>query len=380
MKKFNINSYALVATVGALLMIGIVILASVSTIYSQKIFGEPYHFLIRQIIHIIFGCFLGLIMYKIKLELIKRWSSYILIANLILLAAVFIPGIGFAAGGASRWIKLGPFMAQPAEFLKLSFVIFLSAWLANIAELRLSKKKKKKRKISDFRPIIICLPLFIITAIILYFQPDISNLAVIVATALIIYFFSGVSIWNTMAIFGMGLAGLGLVMKMAPHTVNRILIFMNPGYDPMGLGWQVKQISIAIGSGGLFGLGLGMSKQKFGFLPEIMSDTPFAIFAEETGFIGSIILISLFIAFLWIGFEISRTSTDKFCSLAAVGITSWIIIQTFVNIGAMLRVLPMTGIALPFISYGGSHLVTELMAVGLLLNISKNRNNIIKTT
>lgn len=377
MKKFDINDHTLLATVGALLMTGIIILASVSSVYSQDRFGDPYHFLTRQMMYIVIGSLLGLIVYHVKLEFIKKWSSFILIANLLLLVAVFIPGIGFASGGAKRWVQLGPFMAQPAEFLKLSFIVFLSAWMVKIIDSESSKKRRKKRDPADLHPIIVCVSLFAISAAILRFQPDISSLAVIFAITLIIYFLSGAPIWHTAAIFGAGVAGLGLVIKMAPHTINRILVFLDPGHDPMGLGYQIKQASIAIGSGGLFGLGLGMSKQKLGFLPEIMSDTIFATFAEETGFIGSMILVSLFVAFLWIGFRISKSSADKFCSLAAAGITSWIIIQAFVNMGAMLGILPLTGIAMPFISYGGSHLVTELAAIGLLLNISKNRNNII---
>ena len=381
MKKLDINDYTLIATVGTLLITGLIILASVSTVYSQNMFGNPYHFLTRQIIFILIGSLLGFIAYNIKLGLIKKWSFFILIANLILLAAVFIPGLGFTAGGATRWLQLGPFMVQPAEFLKLSFIIFFSAWIVKIIDSRSSKKRRgEKKNFSDFHPIIICLSLFTISAAILIFQPNISSLAVIFAVTLIIYFLSGTPIWHTVAIFAAGIAGLGLVIRIAPHIANRILVFLEPGYDPMGLGYQIKQASIAIGSGGLFGLGLGMSRQKLGFLPEVISDSIFAVFAEETGFVGSIILVSLFVVFLWMGFKISKTSADKFCSLAAAGITSWITIQAFVNMGAMLGILPLTGIAMPFISYGGSHLVTELVAVGLLLNISKNKNNIIKTT
>ncbi len=381
MKKFDLNDYTLIGIVGSLLVTGIIILASVSTIYSQEKFGDPYYFLTRQIIYIVIGLFLGFLAYKIKLSLIKKWSSFILIGNMILLAMVFVPGIGFASGGARRWIQLGPLMAQPAELLKLSFIIFLSAWMVKITDSSSSRKRKKKKgtNLSDIHPIIVCSTFFILSAVILRFQPDISSLAVIFSITLIIYFLSGAPIWHSVAISGIGFAGLALIIKMAPHTINRIIVFLDPGRDPMGIGYQIKQASIAIGSGGLFGLGLGMSKQKLGFLPEIMSDTIFATFAEETGFIGSIFLVSLFTALLWSGFKISKSSTDKFCSLVAAGITSWIIIQAFVNMGAMLGIFPLTGIAMPFISYGGSHLITELVAIGLLLNISKNRNNIIRT-
>jgi cell division protein FtsW len=154
--------------------------------------------------------------------------------------------------------------------------------------------------------------------------------------------------------------------------MKRILVFLNPGIDPMGMGYQMKQILITIGSGGIFGLGLGMSVQKFGWIPQTMSDSIFAIFAEETGFVGSVVLIFLFLLLLWRGFRIAKMSQNKFSQLLAMGISCWICIQAFINIGAMIGLLPLTGIPLPFISYGGSHMVAELIGIGILLNISKS--------
>ena len=155
--------------------------------------------------------------------------------------------------------------------------------------------------------------------------------------------------------------------------MKRILVFLDPKIDPMGMGYQINQILIAIGSGGLTGLGLGMSSQRFGFIPQTMADSIFAIFAEETGFIGCLVLVSLFILLFWRGLRIAKRSQDKFSKLVAIGISSWICIQAFVNIAAMVSILPLTGIPLPFISYGGSHLVGEIIAIGILLNISKSR-------
>jgi cell division protein FtsW len=152
------------------------------------------------------------------------------------------------------------------------------------------------------------------------------------------------------------------------------MVFLNPEIDPMGIGYQIKQAVIAVGSGGILGLGLGMSAQKFGFLPQSMSDSIFAIFAEEAGFLGASILIFLFLLFLWSGFKIGKSSQNKFSQLIIFGITSWIVFQGFVNIGSMIRILPLTGIPLPFISYGGSALISELIGIGILLNISKHQN------
>ncbi len=367
MSKINLNSYLLLVTVVCLLLIGIIILTSVSTVYSQEKFGNPYHFLFHQLAHMVAGLIAAFAVYKIRLDFLKKYSTFLFIGNIILLAAVFIPGLNFATKGAKRWIQLGPVTLQPVEFLKLSFIIFLSAWMAKLAQSNFKKKRK-----GAMHPIVICVSLFLITALMLFFQPDLSSLAVIGAIMVIIYFLSETPSWHIILLLLVLGLGFFYVVRAAPHASNRIAVYLDPDYDPMGLGYQVRQVQIAIGSGGLFGLGVGMSNQKFGFLPEIMSDTIFATFAEETGFLGSSLLLALFLSFLWVGFKISRESTDRFNSLAAAGITSWIIIQAFVNMGAMLRIIPLTGIAMPFISYGGSHLIAELMAIGLLLNISNN--------
>ncbi len=163
--------------------------------------------------------------------------------------------------------------------------------------------------------------------------------------------------------------------QLAPYRVNRLLVFFNPGIDPMGIGYQLKQSLIAVGSGGITGVGLGMSIQKLGFLPQPISDSIFAVFSEEAGFVGSLFLIFLFLIFLWRGLKIAKETGNRFCQLTALGITSWIVIQAFVNIGAMIGILPLTGIPLPFIGYGGSALVTTLIGAGILLNISKNHQS-----
>ena len=373
MKKLDFNSYSLMVIVGSLLLIGIVVLTSVSTIYSQEKFNEPYYFLFRQIIYILLGITAGFFSFKINLGFLKKWSSFILLLNIILLSLVFVPGLGFSAGGAKRWVQFGPAMIQPVEFLKISFILFFSAWMTKIPESLKGKNRKK-----SLRPIIITATLFLASIFILWRQPDLSSLAMILAITLLIYFLSGTPIWHTVTLLVLSTSIFAVIMFFSPHANNRINLFLNPEHDPMGLGYQTRQASIAIGSGGFFGLGLGMSKQKLGFLPETMSDTIFATLAEETGFAGSFILLSLFISFLFVGFKISKNSADKFNSLVAAGITGWIIIQAFVNMGAMLKLAPLTGIALPFISYGGSHIIAELIAVGLLLNISKNRKNLIR--
>ncbi|MFC1663774.1 putative lipid II flippase FtsW [Patescibacteria group bacterium] len=360
--------YILIGATALLIVLGILVLGSASSLISQEKFGESYHFLNHQILFgLIPGLILAFLAFHIKLDFLKKWAPFLLLANLILLAMVFLPVIGFGTGGATRWISLGQFSFQPSEFLKLTFIFYLAAWLSGRTEKITSPKSKKhfSKTLIAFLAIIALISLFLIL------QPDISTLGIIVFTGTLMYFSAQTPLWHTVLIILMGMGGLISLIKIAPYRANRLLIFLNPETDPMGLGYQIKQSLITIGSGGLFGLGLGLSGQKLGFLPHSVSDSVFAIFAEETGFVGSLILISLFLIFLWQGFKISKSTNDKFSQLLALGITSWIVIQGFVNIGSMIGVLPLTGIPLPFISYGGSALIAELVGVGILLNISK---------
>ncbi len=190
-------------------------------------------------------------------------------------------------------------------------------------------------------------------------------------TALVMYFVASTPIWQTLSICLIAAGGLFALIKIAPYRLNRLLVFLKPATDPMGIGYQIKQALIAVGSGGIIGVGLGMSRQKFGFLPQSIGDSIFAIFSEETGFIGAFILVFLFATLAWRGFKIAKNCQDKFSQLLASGITFWIILQTFINIGSTVGILPLSGIPLPFISYGGTALVNELVAMGILLNISK---------
>jgi len=274
---------------------------------------------------------------------------------------VFIPKVGTFLGGAKRWISLGPFAFQPSEFLKLIFIVYLSAWL--------TKQRIKKNKLYQ-----LFLPLVAILAticLLLIFQPDISTLVIIATVASIMYFSAETPFYQTGLLISAGIGGLAILIKMAPYRLNRFMVFLRPNIQPLGMGYQIKQSLIAIGSGGILGQGLGLSIQKFGFLPHPMTDTIFAVFSEETGFVGALILILLFLIFAWQGFKIAKKCSDTFLKLMAIGITSWIAIQAFVNMGAMVAILPLTGIPLPFISYGSSHLIVELIGVGILLNISR---------
>ena len=349
--------YFLLATFLALISLGILVLAGISAPFSQEKFGYTTYYLFHQIkFGLLPGIFLAFLFYKIPLSSLKKWSFAFLLSAIVFLGLVFVPHIGISSGGASRWLNLGLFSFQPSEFLKISFIIYLSAWLS---------KKEVHKNFIPFLIIISSISLFLIE------QPDVSTLGIIVFVAILMYFSVGTPSWHTLVMIFSSLAALAVLVKIAPYRFNRVLVLLKPDIDPMGIGYQIKQSLIAIGSGGLFGLGLGMSNQKFDFIPQTMSDSIFSIYAEETGFFGSIILISLFIFLFLQGYKLFRRTDDRFSQLLILGICSWITFQAIIHIGAMIAVFPLTGIPLPFISYGGSHLIAEMAGAGLLLNISR---------
>jgi len=371
--KRAINYYFLTLSV-VLIVLGLLFLASLSAIASLQTFGNTNYYLFHQLISAAIGLILGVVVFITPLSFFKKISLLLLIINLLLLIAVFLPVIGTKFWGATRWIGIGNNTIQPSEFLKITSILYLSALISN----KFSENSKKGRiflaKIyHNFKKVFLpFLLLLFLIAIILYFQRDMSTLGIIGITLIVVYFVSGTTFWHTIlaSIIGLGAAVVFIIVE--PYRVQRFLTLLNPEADPLGRGLQLKQSLIAMGSGGIWGKGLGMSTQKFGFLPQAMSDSVFAILGEETGIIGPSILIILFLLFLYFGFKIANSAINTFSKLTAVGITTWIVLQAFVNITSIIGLFPLSGIPLPFFSYGGSHLVAEMMGVGLLLKISKN--------
>jgi len=371
-KRSNQPDFVLLGIIGLLLTAGILILASVSAPYSHQKFGNTYYFLNHQIIYgLIPGLIFGFLAFKARMSLIKKWAPFLLLGNLFLLAMVFVPRIGLQIEGATRWIAIGPVSFQPSEILKLTFVLYLAAWLANRTPGQNALKSRGAER-SFGQTLLSFFVIMGLIAITLISQPDISTFGLICLVALSMYFTNNTPVSHSVLMVFLGMASLFVLTKLAPYRTNRLLVFFNPEIDPMGIGYQLKQSLIAVGSGGATGVGLGMGIQKLGFLPQPIADSIFAVFSEETGFAGSLFLISLFLLFLWRGLKITKETEDRFQKLTALGIVSWITIQAFINIGAMIGILPLTGIPLPFISYGGSALVTTLIGAGILLNISKN--------
>ena len=360
--KSNKPDYVLIFTTFALVIFGLVILSSASVVISQDAFGENYHFLKHQLLY---GLPIGLLGFficqRINYKIWKKFSFILLIFSIILLALVFIPKIGYSHGGAKRWIAFGSFSIQPFEFIKLTFIIYLAALLS---------KKGETNKIIK-QSLIPVLSVFVIIISLLYFQPNISALVMIFLIVILIYFLAGLNIFYIFSVISLSFIGLFILIKATSYRLNRLTVFLHPETDPQGIGYQINQALLAIGSGGLFGLGLGHSIQKWKYLPEVIGDSIFAIVAEELGLIGAGVLVILFIILAWRGFIIAKNSSDRFGYLMAGGITGWLFFQVFINIAAISRLIPLTGITLPFVSYGGSSLIVCLIAIGILVNISK---------
>jgi len=359
-KKTKID-YFLLLIVIFISIFGLIILASASAFLAQERTGDSFYYLKRQLLFgFLPGIFLGFLVSRFKIEFLKKWSPTIFLINILFLGLVFVPGLGLKIGGATRWLNFRIFSFQPSEFLKLSFILYLGSWLE-------SKGERKKAGMGPL-PFLIILS---IVGIFLVLQPDASTLLIVVLTGILMYFLSETPLWHSILIIFIFSLGSLLLVFGAQYRMNRILVFLNPNLDPLGLGYHLKQSLISVGSGRIFGAGLGFSEQKAGYLPGAISDSIFSVLAEETGFIGSFFLILFYLIFLWRGFKIGVESRDLFSRIVAFGITFWITFQAFFNIGAMIGVLPFTGIPLPFFSYGGSAIISELMGIGILFAISK---------
>ena len=366
-KNKTIDSWLLLITT-TLIILGIVFLASASSDSSLKDFGDPFYLIKHQLINLGIGVIAFFFCLKINLRSFKKWFFYIFLINLLFMLLVFIPGVGVSSGNSTRWLVIGGVSVQPSEFLKLSFILYLAAWLSK-------EKKNKEIVFRKSKKATLFVFLFIISLIagILILQSDLSTSLLIIAVGGLMYFTSRHPFWHNIVTLLYIASGGWIFSKVSPYRMSRILVFLNPGSDPLGAGYQIEQAKIAIGSGGITGTSLGMSQQRFGSLPQPISDSIFAILAEETGFIGATTLVILFLLFAWRGFKIAKEASDDFFQLISVGITSWIFIQSLLNIGAIIGLMPLTGIPLPFISYGGSALISGLAGVGILLNISKNQ-------
>ncbi len=298
---------------------------------------------------------------RIPYKFWQKYAFYFFLVSIVLCICVFLPKIGFSHGGASRWIHIGPYTFQPSEMLKLGAVIYFAAWITAV-----------KDKITTFKwgalPLFIIL--FICGALILK-QPDTGTFMVIFASLLAMFVSAGGKWRYVFLLFVGAIAGIALLALMRPYLMGRILTFIDPSRDALGSGYQIQQSMIAIGSGGVFGRGFGQSIQKFNFLPEPIGDSIFAVASEEFGFIGGVLLIVLFLVYAMRGFKIAARIPDTFGMTLCVGLVTIIIAQAFINMGAMIGVIPLTGIPLTFVSHGGSAMLFAMAEAGIILSISK---------
>lgn len=350
----------LLLSIAALLLVGVVMVYSSSYIWAEYKFNDPFHHLKRQLLFAGAGVVSMVFLMNIPYLTWKKYAKPLLILCFILLLLVLIPGIGMVRGGARSWIGVGAFSVQPSEFMKLGLIIFLSTILANYQKYITSFKK-------GFLP---CLLLVFSAFGLIMLQPDLGTGMVLVLTCMLMIFIAGAKFSHFIGLAVLGLVGFVFLIASAPYRISRITAFLNPWEDPLGDGFQIIQSLYAIGPGGLLGLGFGNSLQKYFYLPEPQTDFIFAVIAEELGFIGGTIIILLFACLLWRGIKVALGAPDLFGKFLAIGITGMLAIQAMINISVVIGLIPVTGITLPFLSYGGSSLTLTLCSVGILLNIS----------
>lgn len=362
-KKTSNHNYPILILTAVLVLIGLSMLWSASTAESQANFGNSSYYFIKQLSR---GVLIGLAgMYffsKFDYQKLKKPAGIFIAAALILLVLVKVPGLGVTANGATRWISLGPIFFQPAEIAKFALIIYLAAWTS-----KPNRGSSHNFWESIFPPLVI----MIVMSLLIIWQPDLGSTISLVSIAMVMFFAGGARLKY---LAWLGISGVVAVLGLAwlePYRLQRITAFLNPSGDPLGIGYQINQAMIAIGSGGLFGYGYGFSRQKHFYLPETINDSIFAIIAEELGFIRIVIILLIFAAFLYKCLQIALQSSDNFGRMLAFGITGMIGVNLIINVGAIIGLIPLTGIPLPFFSYGSTAMVLNLSAIGVLLNISK---------
>jgi cell division protein FtsW len=344
-----------------ILGIGVIMVYSASAVLSFHDFGDWYYYVKRQLIFAGLGLVAMYFVMNADYWFLKKYAKPLLIACFVMLAIVLIPGVGVVRGGARSWLGIGSLGIQPSEFMKLGMIVFLAKLLS-----------ERQSLLTRFKDGLLP-PLAIMGAAfgLIMLQPDLGTGAVLVGASLIMIYAAGARMAHLMGLAMVGVAGLVGLIIAAPYRLKRITAFLDPWEDPLGAGYQAIQSLYAIGPGGLVGLGLGASRQKYNYLPEPQTDFIFSILAEELGFIGGLTLLVLFMLLVWRGMRTAITAPDTFGSLLAAGITGMIAVQVVINIGVVIGMFPVTGITLPFVSYGGSSLTLMLTALGVLLNISR---------
>ena len=360
MKK-NIGIYLFIVVI-LFSLFGLLMIYSSSYIWAEYKFGDGFRYVKLQGLFLLVGTFLMIIISKIDYKLYYKYSFYIFIVCLILLILVLIPGIGKIRNGSRSWFGIGSLGIQPSEFMKLSLIILVSKYLSN-------SDKDIKMFFKGIMPVLLVLG---IVFLLIMLQPDLGTGMIIVLSVLSLLFIAGADMKFFFVAGFIGVIGIVILILIAPYRMDRITSFINPWSDPLGTGFQIIQSLYAIGPGGLFGLGLFNSRQKHFYLPEPQTDFIFSIISEELGIIGILIVASFFIFILYCGIKISLNSKNLFSKYLSFGMTFQILIQAVMNLMVVVGLIPVTGVTLPFLSYGGSSLLITLCSIGILLNISRD--------
>ncbi|MFH1565159.1 MAG: putative lipid II flippase FtsW [bacterium] len=354
--------WAFVALVWIIIAFGLIMLASAGVSLGYENYGNPNYFLKQQVLFgVLPGICIFIFTFLVDYHFWQKFSKHLFAISVVLLILVFVPSLRVDHGGASRWLNIGGFSFQPSELVKLTFLFFLADWLSTV-----------KASASDFKHHFIPFAVMLggVAGLILL-QPDMGTAFMVVVIGLISYFVANGNLFYLSSFSAAGSILFFILIKTEGYRMQRLTTFLHPELDPLGIGYHINQAILAVGSGGIFGRGYGQSRQKFMYLPEVVSDSIFAIIAEEMGFISVVFLILLFFGLFWKGFKIGEHAPDLFGKLLAIGISSWIILQFLINIGSMIGLMPMTGIPLPFISYGRSSFLVLAAGAGIVANISR---------
>ena len=350
----------LVAT-AMLLITGLLAVYSASFAVGYHVYGDANYFVGRQAVFALLGVAALVFFMRLDYRRLRTLSVPMLAAALAGLLAVLIPGIGVERNGAARWLEFGPIALQPSEFAKLAVIIYIAAWLA-------SRGQDITKFSLGFVPFVLILG---IVGGLIVAEPDMGTTIVILLTASTLFFVAGAPLSHLGLLIGVGgLICYGVIIQK-DYQMDRLTSFVSPESDPQGLGYQIIHLLIALGSGGPLGLGWSESRQKFFYVPGSHTDGVFAILGEELGFLGLMAILALFAFFVYRALRVTLRSRDRFAMLLGVGVTSWIAYQTLINIGGITRTIPLTGVPLPFLSYGGSALIAVMAAVGVLLSVSR---------
>lgn len=354
--------YVIFYAVLCLLGLGVIMVYSASAVSANVHFNDSYYFLKRQVLWAGLGLIAMWFTMNIDYHVWQRFAKPVLIGTIVLLALVLVPGMGKVVNGARRWLGFGSIYIQPSEIAKLSMVLFTAYYLT-----------KMQPVITKFkRGIVPQLAVLMVVFGLILKEPDLGTALSIAGTVFVLLFAAGARLWHLGSLGAVGVVGIAFAVLLEPYRMKRLLAFSDPWSDPLNTGYHIIQSLYAIGSGGLFGVGLGRSREKFLYLPEPHTDFIFSILGEELGLIGTTLVLVLFFLFAWRGLKTAMLAPDVYGSLLSAGLTTMILVQALMNIAVVTASMPVTGIPLPFLSFGGSALIFTLAGVGILLNVSRH--------